>query len=316
MLADPSRLIDSRVLNALPDHSGQPRLAEVEFFAEPPVQIGRVLSAESTLRPGRQPIPLGVRLLIGLVLAGVILYFTRSVGRGAVPAEREVYQALGLAVAVGALGITLLLTRFKAKCTFVAEDGIACFTLKRRREAQPKAQVLLFGDAHELRARQTRHYINGVYTGTAYDYTWTDRAGKRLWRSQGSYRQRKKGLRPGEPFRFIQAAEIAWSVHYLARAQQVLRSEGAIPFPVDKRRVVRVGPGFLEFRFGGEPVRLERNDIASVSLGGGTFQFKHKDAKWYSLSGKYSFQYGNMANGRVFLLALEKLMGYRWGPGA
>jgi len=59
-------------------------------------------------------------------------------------------------------------------------------------------------------------------------------------------------------------------------------------------------------------VRLTHQDIASVSLGNGMFQFKHTDAKWYSLSGKYSFQYGNMANARVFLLALEKLMGYQW----
>ena len=42
------------------------------------------------------------------------------------------------------------------------------------------------------------------------------------------------------------------------------------------------------------------------------FQFKHKDAKWYKLSGKYSFQYGSMANAKVFLLALEKLVGYQW----
>jgi hypothetical protein len=119
-------------------------------------------------------------------------------------------------------------------------------------------------------------------------------------------------LRAGELFRYVQAAEAAWSVHYLERAQKYLDAEGSIPFPVDSARVVRVGPGFMEFHFGGEPVRLTKEDIASVSFGSGTFKFKHQDAKWYSLSGKYSFQYVNMANARVFLLALEKLMGYRW----
>jgi hypothetical protein len=76
--------------------------------------------------------------------------------------------------------------------------------------------------------------------------------------------------------------------------------------------VAAVGPGFLEFHFGGEPMRLTSADIASVSLASGTFQFKHKDAKWYSLSGKYSFAYGTLANARIFLLTLERLMGYRW----
>lgn len=312
MLEYQSRMIDSRALSELPDHSGQQRPAEVEFFAEPPAEIGKVKSAESTLRPGRQPKAFGVRLLIGSAIGGILWYGLHWAAVNASPIDRQGFEILGIVLGLGALGITLLATRFKVKCSYVGEQGAALFTLTGRREAKPKAQVLLFAQAQELRARQTRQYVNGVYVGTYYDYTWTDPAGQRLWRMKGSYRQKKKGLRAGEQFRFIQAAEVAWSVHYLARADEFLKTEGSIPFRVDKNRVVRIGPGFLEFHFGGEAVRLTREEIASVNLGNGTFQFKHKDAKWYSLSGKYSFQYGTMANGRVFLLALEKLMGYRW----
>jgi hypothetical protein len=73
-----------------------------------------------------------------------------------------------------------------------------------------------------------------------------------------------------------------------------------------------VGPGFLEFHFGGEPVRVSKPEIASVTLGAGRFSFKHKDAKWFSQAGKYTFNYGAMGNAQVFLLALDSLMGYRW----
>ena len=312
MLEYQSGRIDSRALNELPDHSGQRRLAEVEFFAEPPAEIGKVKSAESTLRPGREPMALPVRLLIGILAGGVFVFGGYYLGRNSSQDDRQVFQMIGYFLGAGALGITLLVTRFKVICSFVGEDGTASFTLKGRRDEKPKAQLLQFAQVEELRAKQTRQYINGVYTGTVYDYCWTGPGEQRLWRVKGSYRQRKKGLRAGEPFRFVQAAEIAWSVYYLERANKVLSTEGSIPFRIDSRRVVRVGPGFLEFHFGGEPMRLTREDIASVSLGSGTFQFKHKDAKWYSLSGRYSFQYGNMANARVFLLALEKLMGYRW----
>ena len=308
-----SQAVDSRGLNQLPDHSGQARSLEVEFFAGPPAEIGTVKSAESTLRPGGQPKPLQVRLLIAAVLCGLIMLGAHWVSRGADAAERMTLLILGMAFGAGAVLITFWATRFKVTCSYVGEQGAAVFTLKGRRESKPSARVLLFANVAELRAQQIRQYVNGIYTATSYDYTWTDPAGQKLWRMKGSYRQRKKGLKAGEIFRFVTAAELAWSLYFLGRANQQLKSEGSIPFQVDKKRVIRVGPGFLEFHFGGEPVRLTREDIASVSLGGGTFQFKHKDAKWYSLSGKYSFQYGNMANARVFLMALESLMGYRWG---
>ncbi len=312
MLEYQSRTIDSRALNELPDHSGQRRSKEVEFFAEPPAEIGKVKSAESTLRPGREQMPFPLRLLICIGAGGAIVFGAYFLGRGADQFDREFYQRMGYLLGAGALVVALLVTRFKVVCSFVGENGVASFTLKKRRDGSPKVQLLLFAQAEELRAKQIRQYVNGAYIGTRYDFIWTGPGGERLWRAKSSYRQRKKGLRAGEPFRYVQAAEVAWSVHYLERAQKYLDTEGSIPFRVDSGRVVRVGPGFMEFHFGGDPMRLTKEDIASVSLGSGRFQFKHKDAKWYSLSGKYSFQYGNMANARVFLLALEKLMGYRW----
>ena len=128
----------------------------------------------------------------------------------------------------------------------------------------------------------------------------------------GTHRGKDGPPKPFDPFHFAASGEIAWSLHYLARAQAQLEREGSIPFRVDAKRVVRVGPGFMEFHFGGEPVRLTPADIAAVNLSQGTFSFKGVDAKWYSRAGKYNFNYGSMANGKVFFLALEKLMGYRW----
>jgi hypothetical protein len=189
---------------------------------------------------------------------------------------------------------------------------MARFQLRGSRDSQPKADVLLFKDVAELRASQTRQFINGVYAGTAYDYRWTDGAGGRLLKLTGTHRGKNGPPKPFDPFHYASAGEVAWSIHYLARAQEQLEREGSIAFRVDNKRVVRVGPGFIEFHFGGEPVRVTREEIGGVTLGQGTFAFKHKDAKWYSRAGKFNFQYGSMANGKVFFLALDKLMGYRW----
>jgi len=80
-----------------------------------------------------------------------------------------------------------------------------------------------------------------------------------------------------------------------------------IAFRVDAagKRVVRVGPGFLEFHFGDGPVRVTGEEMGKVSLDQGHFSILHKDAKWYRSAGKYRFQYGAMANGK-------ELMGLRW----
>ena len=304
---------DTRGLNALPDHRSQARPKPVDFLVPAPPEIGPVSSAESTLRPNRKPIPLVLRLLMGTLFAGAIVWAFSWASEDVRKGDRQGIMIMGLCFAVAAFAIDMYLTRFVALFSFVGRDGVARLTVKGRRNALPKTELLVFAQAYALRAAQTRQFVNGVYTGTTYDYVWSDPAGKRLLRLRGTYRGRKGPPKAGDAFHFASAAEIAWSIHYLDRAQAELEARGSIEFWVDKNRRVRVGPGFLEFDFGGEsPVRVTREEIASVSLGQGVFSFKHNDARWYSRSGKYNFRYGAMANAKVFLLALDKLMGYRW----
>ena len=299
----------------LPDHSGQRRAHAQEFFAPPPPQIGTVSSAESTLNQGKRPMPLIVRLLLAAVAAALVLgafYALASLIERR--RDREPVVMLGYIVAGIALIVTVWLTRFKAYCTYVGDRGVVRYTLTRSRDAAPAIELLKFEETDEVYASQTRQYVNGVYTGTSYDYRWTDKGGRQLLRLKGQHRGKNAAPKPGNAWHFANAAEIAWSEHFLDRAQQQLQAEGSIAFRVDKRRVVRVGPGFLEFHFGNAdgPTRVTADEIASVSLGEGQFSFKHKDARWYSRAGKYSFAYGSMANGKVFMFALEQLMGYSW----
>lgn len=301
-------------LEGLPDHTGAAPPAPMEFFTAPPSEIGTVVSAESTLRPGRSHKSFVARLLTAAVVAaGLIVAVDWGTSQMRSRADRESLAIVAYVVAGILFFLILLATRFKAVCSYVGERGVARFTLSGSRQAQPKSEVLVFEQAEELHAGQTRHYHNGIYTGTTYDYYWNGPDGRRLFRLKGQHRGNKNLPKRGSPFHFANAAELAWSRHYLARADRQLQSEGSIAFPVDKSRVVRVGPGFMEFHFGEAPVRLTRDEFASVNLSGGQFSFKHADAKWYSRAGKYSFSYGRMANAKVFIIALEKLMGYRWG---
>jgi hypothetical protein len=300
-------------LSAVPDHRGQPRPAEFDLFADPPAAIGAVLSAESTLKKGRQEMSTPLRALIAVIpaaaVAGVVLRYAYE----AVAPVRAVPTTVAAVFFVAIAGTAMYLTRFAHRCTYVGEDGLFKAELKGRRDARPTTEMMLFRDVAALKAPQTRHYHNGIYTGTNYEFRWIDAAGLRRFRLSGTHRGQHGPPKAFDAFHFAAAAEIAWSIHYLARAQAQLEREGSIAFPVDSKRTVRVGPGFLEFHFGDEPVRFRAEEIGSVSLNDGSFSFKHRDAKWFSRVGKFSFQYGQMANGKVFFLALEKLMGYRWG---
>ena len=310
-----ARTFASNSLEDVPDHRGQPRGSLVDLFALPPLTIGRVISAESTIIVGKREMPVPVRLLIAVLFASPFMSVALWLAEYCDPSKIQNRPALAIIAALIGAGIAALVwyaTRFTHRCTYVGEDGIAIFDLVGQRDGQLTSQVLLFTDASGLRARQTRHFVNSVYRNTTYDYRWTDSVGRGLVRLAGTYVGKDRPPKAGDPFHLAAAAEVAWSIHYLARAQSQLQEEGSITFHVGGHRIVRVGLGFMEFHFDGEPVRVHRDEIASVTLGRGTFAFKHKDAKWYRSEGKYRFQYGEMANGKVFFLALDKLMGYRW----
>jgi hypothetical protein len=295
----------------VPDHRGEPRQANSELFAAPPAEIGHILSAESTLKMGRREWPILVRtVIIGLPAAQFLAYVWWESGQvqlddliGAI-----IFPAFLSAVAVG---VAWYFTRFQHRCTYVGKNGIAIFELRGRRNARLTQQMLLFANARELHTNRTRHYVNCYYRNTSYDYQWTSLEGTSLLRLHGTYVGNNEPPKAKDPFHLAAAAEAAWSMCALARAQRQLEDEGSIAFGIGGQRAIRIGYGFIEFHFDGEPVRVFREEIGRVSLSGGHLSFKHKNAKWYRSEGKYFFAYSSMANANVFLLALDKLVGYR-----
>jgi len=53
------------------NHGGDFLPDDADFFVDPPEEIGPVLSAYSTLRQGKKPWPLWLRVALGLFLSGV-----------------------------------------------------------------------------------------------------------------------------------------------------------------------------------------------------------------------------------------------------
>jgi hypothetical protein len=309
---------DTRGLDELPAHNGQPRPKAVRFFASPPPEIGQVVSAESTVALEKRQRSLQARcVLAGIAGVGALAVFIGGgIADHAGTDEMGASMMLGVVAAVASACAVLYFTRLTGECTFIGTRGIARFTRSSLfgLGALPKCDALVFEQAAELRASQTRHLALGaIYTGSTFDYAWFDGSGTRMFHIDGGYHAKKPVPQDEVAWHFAEAAELAWSDWFYSQALKVLERTGTIPFRIDSKRSVLIGNGFLEFHFDGAPARLTREEIGSVSLRDGEFTFKNTDAKWYSSAGKYSFPYRKIANAKVFLFAMEKLMGYRWG---
>jgi hypothetical protein len=286
-------------------HSGSLPTADADFFMPPPQTIGELISADTTLKTSTgNPMPELLRMAIVIVASGLsfaIVLFS-------------IHNAIFALVAGGAIGwLVWFCTRFHHICSYVGSKGIIKYELVESRSAMPKESLLLFTDAHSLYAKTIRNYTNGLYTGTTYTYTWKKNSGNEYVIS-GNYQSEKSSPKDGDPWHFANISESVWSSYLLSTLDAQIDRNGFVEFPMGgSLQAVRVGPGFMEFvtrKDGAQRVMV--SDMRDISLGSGTFQFKHQDARWWSGKGKYSFEYGNIPNARVFLICLSELAGISW----
>lgn len=293
-------------------HDGTPLDADRDFFQPPPPEIGPVISAYSTLTVGKNPVPLFLRLLlVGACAVGcyALIWWVNQPGH-----RSDARFFVPIAAVVGfliAVPIVLIVTGFKHTLSYVGKNGFSKHTLKGRRGKKTKDEMLLFADAAELRSGETRQYYNGVYTGTYYDYTWTNREGKRVYRAKASYRSQKGTPKTKDPYHIVSAGERAWTAHLLEGAEAELKEKGYLQFGLTKGDWVRVGPGYFEFCRGGEVARCDAAEIKTLQLAGGYFNIQHANAKWFSREGKYGFDYKKLANAKLFLVAVDRLIGWK-----
>jgi hypothetical protein len=286
-------------------HSGSPPNADADFFMPPPPTIGALISADTTLKISTgNPMPEFLRWAIIIIASGlsfIVILF-------------GFHNAFFALVGAGFNGwLAWFCTRFYHTCSYVGSKGLIKYELIQSRSAMPKENLLLFADAHSLYTRTTRNYKNGVYTGTSYTYTWKKNSGNQHVIT-GSYYSEKSAPQDGDNWHFANVAESVWSNHLLSTIDEELDRNGYVEFPIaGALQAVRIGQGFMEFvtkKDGSQRVMIA--DMRDISLGSGTFQFKHQDSRWWSGKGKYSFEYANIPNARVFLICLSKLAGISW----
>lgn len=290
-------------LDWLPDHTGARRDPGLEMFAPPPPEIGEPLSGSSSLRHGKQELPIAVRVFLCAVIVTIAVVVGLSMDSW-VP-----YFVIAIGV-VTALGVWAR-TGFVHHCDYIGRDGLAQIEMTSRK-GKRTIVVMRWMEAASLNTGETHHLRNNVYEKTDFAYGWWDAEKRPKFAIAGEYF--RDGIPPNHRINFARAAERAWNQFLLPYVLDQLQREGSVAFRLgaDQQKVVRVGHGFLEFHgFEAQPVRITQPEIATLSLANGYFNIKHVDARWYSGGGKFKFYYGSMPNAQLFLMMLERLLGHR-----
>lgn len=299
------------------DHAGYTLSSDAleDFFVVPPQEIGEVQTAFTSMNKTDKPIPQDRRNknIVAFVAGGIVLATLLNI----IFSRHRLGIALDLCGGISFGGTAAFIywwkTRFWHKCSFVGRLGTALYSCRGDRTMLRKKEIFLFQNASELRTEQTRQYTNGVYTGTSFSFRW-ENSGKTVYHLGGGYHSEDGTPKPEDDFNFARSAEIVWSNYLLEKANEEFRRTGCIQFNLDGRDCVRVGDGFVELCMDGKSERCTASEIESVSLAEGEFKVKKVGAKegWFSSRGVFKFKYSTMANARLFLLALDKLAGFRF----
>ncbi|MGK7944534.1 MAG: hypothetical protein AB4058_08685 [Microcystaceae cyanobacterium] len=295
-------------------HCGEAIPTTMDFFRSPPPQIGRVISAESSLLTSQKALSweyralfMAMAVIVGALVTDIIFKLT-----GLSESILLAFRILILITVAFVSGVIVYMsTRFLPKCSYVGEQGIAEFSYQGKKL---KRRLLLFAEAKNLLVEQTRHYSNGLYTHTNYNYSWVQKNEKKF-SLYGVYRSEEGSPDANSEWYFAASAEGAWNQYMLNIMADQLEEQGHIEFTLTSGNPasVKIGDNFMEFTLrNGESQSITGEDIKEVTLNSGIFRFTHQDATWWSGKGKYTFDYSKIPNAQLFLLCLDKLMGIHW----
>ena len=295
-------------------HSGIENQPGCDFFAAPPMQIGQVQTAQTSLLQGQDSASAGRRLIsivissvICLAIAGFLIYiFSIS------PKDLIFYILTSVFLGLGLL-IGAVMTSFSHTCTYVGENGVAKYFLKKNRYNQPTGELFEFGNANAMYVETTRNFTNGAYTGTTYNYRWVDQYGKNLYRLNGSYSNKNgepKNL--ADPYYFAKAAANSWNHYKLVRYIDLINQGRTVIFNI-KKMTFEMGLNMMNVYESGNKLTWNINDINSIQVEKGwvtIFNSNYQEIGWFSKlfgKGKITFMYSEMPNANLFLLLFEIL---------
>ncbi len=295
-------------------HSGIENPSGCDFFAPPPMQIGQVITGQTSLFQGqdamsttRRSMIMIVYSLIGLAIAAIIIYMFEIS-----PKISVFYIVIIISLGAGVL-FGAYLTGFRHKCSYVGENGVAEYLLKKNRYNQPTGEIFEFANANALYVEKTQNFTNGVYTGTNYKYRWVNQYGNDVYKLQGSYQNKNaepKNL--ADVYYLATSAANSWNHYKLVKYIDIINQGSSVVFNVKKMKI-EMGLNMMNIYESGNKLTWNISDIDSVQISEGwvtIFNSKYQELSWFSKAfgkGKITFLYSEMPNANLFLLLFESL---------
>jgi hypothetical protein len=198
------------------NHDGSPIDSKDVFFADPPPEIGEVLSASTTDAPRAKTGMLVLQTIQGTAVGIGLSIFGALFGMMAAGGDRNPNWTLWLFgggllfFAIGAyLGAKFLVPHF---CSYVGTNGLAFYarygTIVRRK-------LVPFVATGDLRIKTTRMMLAGRHIGDVWEYRFIGTGGQALLKLRGPTAGSDKN--PGAHVHFLRAAQVAWQAHQSQR---------------------------------------------------------------------------------------------------
>lgn len=328
-----------------PRHDKTPGEPDDDYLVPPEPSIGAVVSAQTNRkRDGWYKIDGALRGqmivggILGFVLGGLVClaiggaigdeirphyYDPYYGGYGAQPQDHTydelrhtIADALPWATGIGGgvfftlLGVGLPWLLRRRRSSYVGQLGLQQYV--KNHLTGPALTTVRFADCMQLGVSRTRHFHNGVYTGTRYSYVWWDRQARKAFVIEGQFNDQRP-IGPSDPVLFAFSAENAWTQHKIAEVDRQIAQSGMARFNVGVD-FIGIGKGVLEIGWRGQVVRLPRPEIQSLTLETGWLVIKRTGAKegWFSSDGVFRFPISGMADFKVFLIVLAEQTGFRF----
>jgi hypothetical protein len=300
------------------DHTGAALEDDREFSEQAPSEIGKVLSAFSTMRRGDSPkfvktsITMAQILCLPLILGSVLLWaFGQRLG------DDALFAFFGLMIFGGSAAIYGLIQRRPHECSYVGERGLARFSSRPPRSDRAR-QFTHGGHAFErfrvLYVQKTIGDHSGAYTGTVVNFLWRDGDGKLVFRSDANYFSLKDTPNRDNALHFGRAAEKAWTDWVLVKHRTEYETSGKTGFPLEFGGGIFVSRHGITVRQGKTETELSRDEVKSISVDNGRISF-HREIDSRGLLGKtpFSVPYATVGNAQAFLRLASEVLNIRVG---
>lgn len=303
------------------DHQGEIRNDNYVFF-KLPTKIGRIISAESTIKKGEQA-KTGISLIkyygkkigISLVVSLVIIILIGDVD------NVGIILLVGIPLSISLL-ISYLGSKHSGKCSYVAENGFAFYEFKNSIDNITKSVEISFDDVTDLVKYSVDVNLNFSYQHTKFEFLWVANDSV-LCDFKGIYTNKKREPdKYSTEYYFMSAAEKLWNKEQIIRMHRDIEDNGFIEFSfisyednvLERQPFIQIHKSKLDLFFdNGTYKSLSPKEIKRLYLQNGSLiieDINYKSGLFKKNEGQYPITLQLVSNLNGFFTALENYMGY------